>query len=118
MEVEGLIERLEKLTGLKVALIEKEVAVPDSRKFNSMAQLTDHFRSKDFNPEKEAFAISRYKYTFKKAKPDDIDSVKLLQKGKHTLELIFSCKEAKSTITFYYSITDGILSPNKVVLVK
>jgi hypothetical protein len=83
-----------------------------------MAQLSDRFRSKEFVPGKEIFHISAYKYEFKRVKPESIDSMKLLQTERGKLEVIYVCKKAKSTITFFYTTGDGLLQPSRVELQK
>ena len=103
------IKRLSELTGKQVVL---------SNSFNSMAQLNDRFKAKEFIPNKEIFHISRYKYEFKRVIPESLKSIELLEARREKLEVIYVCKEAKSTITFTYNIGDGLMQPSKAELEK
>jgi TusA-related sulfurtransferase len=114
------IERLSKLTGKHVVLSEAEEAKPTTlpNQANSMAQLNDRFKAKEFVPTKEIFHVGRFKYEFKKAKPESVDFISLTSSSREKLEVVYTCKEAKSTITFTYNIGGGLVQPSKVTLEK
>lgn len=120
--VKEMMKVISKLTGKEVFLSEAEET--DSKvsdlpnQLNSMAQLNDRFKAKDFVPSKEIFHINRYKYEFKKAVPESINSMELLEKTASLLQLVYVCKEAKSTITFDFTVSDGLIKPGKATLEK
>lgn len=118
LKTDKLIERLEQLTGKKVVIEGEEAAKPRLNQFGSMTQLNDHFKAKDFVPSAEIFHVGKYKYEFKKAKPESIDSMKLIHSSSNSLEFVYVCKSAKSTISFNYSVGDGLAKPGSATLTK
>lgn len=120
LRIQKMLSHLSNLTGKDVFLREaNEIEVTNlPNQMNSMAQLNDRFRMKEFIPTKEIFHVGRYKYEFKKATPENIDALTLIETPSNSLQLIYVCKEAKSTITFDYTYGDGIVKPSKVTLEK
>ena len=131
-DTQEYIKRLEELTNKNVALIEADEPVKKDEEekeqevkldalqnqLGSMAKLNERFKTKEFVPSKEIFHLNRYKYEFKRAKPDSLDSVKLLSKDRGKLDVVYICRKEKSTVTFTYTTGDGLLQPSKAVLEK
>lgn len=116
LNIQKQLDRLTKLVGKQAVMNESEELLVNQ--LNSMAQLNDRFKTKEFIPNKEIFHISRYKYEFSSVNPKTLNSIELLETKREKLEVIYTCKQAKSTITFTYNIGDGLIQPSKAELEK
>lgn len=108
--VRTLIERLQILTGKKIVLEQQE------KTFNSITQLTNAFKARDFHPGAEdAFQVGGVAYQLDSVAPADFSMAALLKAKNQPAEVIYANSEnLAKPIKFSYKITDGLIFPIKV----